>query len=759
MRYISSLRVCLILFSIMALIAHFAVIIGASYPNLSISKPTILEDNCSSLRGNVQCVKSMEIYDRKLNLTASNETKRKILINIISNYLNNGCYVEAIKSCDRALNMTKSDQTITEIKILLKIAYNKCEDCENAIYCYNCALNITKLDNKTKADIFYKKAYKLHELKRYDEAIWCYDNSLILYDEDKNETGEILSNKGKALMDIGKYREAITCFNESLNLTKWNDAKAEIWKDKGFAHYKLREYDEAIYSYNKSIEFNLSDNKTKIASLNNRGLAMDYSGRYDEAIRSYDEALNLVDPTRSYNFKNNTIIILNNKGNALKQLNRSAEAAMVYAKANELEMGPQIKHGIFIAFLLLYSILASAGYLLYRRRKLQLTAVMLSVNLLGFLAVVWIFSGLFDPALIWQILLGGLMMAVVAGTLWSFLGFPSDPWKTQIILTFRDFERKGALICGMMKATGFVAAIGYLFLASAFYFRFRMDSDKFMAAFLGGTLFVITLTGLFVALPPIMGALLSKNLDRDSRDMLQIILFSYLGIVFFYLLLILWSFDIGGFCLHDMGEVGIPLNISPIFLGTAISLLLFAFVIPYLSGWMRAKRHSETLLEREISWIDRLLNVLEFPTPSLYVSKLEDVLSDIGKDKTVSDPEDDETALTTLRERDLHLVDPRLRYEVFLRDLQDRIVENIRQFDELKEDEEKLMGRARIYAQAYRIRKDEIARSIEKERNIKPKLLIILIFVLAPILTQILSIISEAVTESLSRLLSGGILH
>lgn len=757
------MRVCLILFSIMALIAHYTAAIETSDTNLPILNPMVIGYNTSHLSGNMLSVKPVESYNWELNQTESNEIKARIFINRICYYLESGDYVEAIESCSHALDMTKSDQTKKEIKILLERAYSKCSKYENTIDCYDSVLNITCLDNETKAKDYYKKAYDLHELKQYDEAICYYDKALILYDlemelnRDRDTKVDILNNKGKALMGIGKYSEAIKFFEEALNLTNWDDVRAEIWKDKGFAHYKLREYDEAIYSYNKSIEFNLRDNKTRMASLNNRGLAMNYSGRYDEAIESYDEALIYTDPTES-DYKNNTIKILTNKGAALKQLNRSAEAAMVYAKANELDMGPQKKTGIFIAFLLLYSILASAGYLLYRRCRPPLTAVMLSVNLLGFLAVIWIFSGLFDPALIWQILLGGLMMAIVAGTLWSFLGFPSDPWKTQIILTFRDFERKGASICGMMKATGFVAAIGYLFLASAFYFRFRMDSDKFMAAFLGWTLFVITLTGLFVALPPIMGALLSKNLDRDSRDMLQIILFSYLGIVFFYLLLILWSFDIGGFCLHDMGEVGIPLNISPIFLGTAISLLLFAFVIPYLSGWMRAKRHAEMLLEREISWINRLLNVFEFPTPSLYVSKLEDVLSDISKDKMVSDPEDDETSLTTLRERDLHLVDPRLRYETFLRDLQDRIVENIKQFDELKEDEEKLMGRARIYAQAYRIRKDEIARSIEKERNIKPKLLIILIFVLAPILTQIISKLSEALTESLSMLVSGGIL-
>ena len=621
--------------------------------------------------------------------------------------------------------------------------------------------NIT-LENKSNIRAFFLVMSSYHH-GNFKEAIE-YSNAALNI-EALNESIRVLiwNYKGLSHNGLNQYDEAIQSYDEALNFTAFSDEnkKAEIWRNRGITYYNKVEYDKAIESYNSSLELNITDNITKTSILNNRGLAMNWTGRYDEAIASYDEALNYTDPTK-LSYKNNTIIILKNKGAALKQLNRSAEAAMVYAKANELDMGPQKKTGIFIAFLLLYSILASAGYVLYRRRRPPIAAVMLSVNLLGFLAVIWIFSGLFDPALIWQILLGGLMMAIVAGTLWSFLGFPSDPWKTQIILTFRDFERKGSSICGMMKATGFVAAIGYLFLASAFYFRFRMDSDKFMAAFLGWTLFVITLTGLFVALPPIMGALLSKNLDRDSRDILQIILFSYLGIVFFYLLLILWSFDKGGFGLYSIGDVersgGIPLNISPVFLGTAISLLLFAFVIPYLSGWMRAKRHAETLLEREISWINRLLNVLEFPTPSLYVSKLEDVLSDIGKDKMVSDPEDDETSLTTLRERDLHLVDPRLRYEAFLRDLQDRIVENIKQFEELKEDEEKLMGRARIYAQAYRIRKDEIARSIEKERNIKPKLLIILIFVLAPILTQIISKLSEALTESLSMLVSGGIL-
>lgn len=717
-------RFMLSIIFIFFIIIVYYVIMGESNTCISDLNATIPEDNCGEYE------KSINFYTLQLNETTSYEQQAKILIDMSETHSLYGHFNKAIESLNLASNLTKSDNTMTEIQRLLVNAYyleglfnfSYRNDYEEAIECYNIALNITLLDNSIRSKIIHQKGLDLYELNRYEEALNCYEKALELEQDSSN--------------------------------------RAKILNEKGLAYYELKQYYNATNSYNKSLEFD-ADNKTRMTSLNNRGFSMNWSGRYNEAIESYDKALDLVDQNE-FTSKNNAIIILNNKGNALKQLNRTAEAAMVYSKANELDMGPQKKSGIFIAFLLLYSVLASAGYVLYRRCKPPITAVMLSANLLGFLAVIWIFSSLFDPALIWQLLLVAPVMAIIAGTLWSFLGLPKDPWKTQIILTFRDFERERVFTTGMIKATGLVAAIGYLILASFFYFRINMDSEKFMADFLGFALLVITLTGLFVALPPIVGALLSENLDRDSRDILQIILFSYLGIVFFYLLLILWSFQIGGLCLHNIGDVGtsggISLNISPAFLGTAMSLLLFAFLLPYISGWMRAKRHAEMLLQREISWIDRLLNVLEFPTPSLYVQKLGKVLSDIGEDKTVSDLDDDEISLTTLREHGLHLVDPRLRYEVFLGDLQDRIKENIQQFEELKDDEETLMKRAQIYAEAYRIRKDEIIGSVDKESNIKPKLLIVLIFVLAPILTQILSMLSIKLTESLSKLVSGGIL-
>ncbi len=694
----------------------------------------------------------------KYRRISSPEISISIILILVCSASNGASYEDVSSSNETAFEI---DPSFRE-GLLYRMEGNqhyKYERYEDAINSYGRALNLIKPE-ELRGEILVAMGHSHYELGRYNEAVECYDESLNITDFDDETEYLISTRSGFSCYKLGRYHDALNYYNNSLELNLDDGTKAIIWMNKGLVYHQLERYDDAIYSYNKSIELDLND-ETKTASLNNRGLAMNETGRYDEAIASYDEALKLVDLNKS-DSKNNSIIILNNKGIALKQLGRSAQAAMIRSRANELDMKPEIKFSIFMAFLLIYFTLASGGYLLYRRCKAPNTAVMLSANLLGFLAVIWIFSGLFDPSLLGQLLLVGLMMLLVGGILWSFLGLPSDPWRAQIILTLRDFERKRTSTTKMIKATGLGAAIGYLILASVFYYRINLDSEKAMAEFLGWALLLITLTSLFVALPPIMGVLLSENLDRDSRDMLQIVLFSYLGIIFFYILLILWSFEIGGFCLYNIGDVersgGVSLNISPLFLGAAISLLLFAFLIPYLSGWMRAKRHSEMLLAREISWIDELLNVLEFPTPSLYVQKLEKVLSDIGEEKTAPCPDENKNGLRPPGEQNLLLIDPRLRYEGFLADLQDRIRENIEQFEELKRDEEKLMERAQIYAEAYRVRKDEIARSIDKERDIRPKLLIILIFILAPIMTQILSKLSIAITESLSRLVSGGVL-
>ena len=74
-------------------------------------------------------------------------------------------------------------------------------------------------------------------------------------------------------------------------------------------------YDEAIKIYSS---FNAWYNK---------GLALNKLGRYDEAIKAYDEAIRL-DPNYAYPWYN--------RGRTLKLLGRTTEADAAFAKTREL---------------------------------------------------------------------------------------------------------------------------------------------------------------------------------------------------------------------------------------------------------------------------------------------------------------------------------------------------------------------------------------------------------------------------------------
>lgn len=59
----------------------------------------------------------------------------------------------------------------------------------------------------------------------------------------------------------------------------------------------------------------------------NKGNALKNLGKYDEAVKAYDEAIKL-DPKFAWPW--------NNKGNALRMLHRNSDAEAAYAKAREL---------------------------------------------------------------------------------------------------------------------------------------------------------------------------------------------------------------------------------------------------------------------------------------------------------------------------------------------------------------------------------------------------------------------------------------
>lgn len=95
------------------------------------------------------------------------------------------------------------------------------------------------------------------------------------------------------------------------------------WNKRGDALSDLGRYEEAIASYDKALEINSHDDKV----WNNRGVALDELGRYEEAIASYDKALEI---------RLNDDKAWNNRGITLSNLGRFEEAIASYDKALEI---------------------------------------------------------------------------------------------------------------------------------------------------------------------------------------------------------------------------------------------------------------------------------------------------------------------------------------------------------------------------------------------------------------------------------------
>ncbi len=72
-----------------------------------------------------------------------------------------------------------------------------------------------------------------------------------------------------------------------------------------------------------------------------------------------------------------------------------------------------------------------------------------------------------------------------------------------------------------------------------------------------------------------------------------------------------------------------------------MTIMIFLFgglLFPYVIGWQQRKKLRELILKKQQDIIDELLNILEFPTPSIYVSELQKFYKIIEDDKTYRNP-------------------------------------------------------------------------------------------------------------------------
>jgi tetratricopeptide (TPR) repeat protein len=141
-------------------------------------------------------------------------------------------------------------------------------------------------------------------------------------EKDYREPVHLLYAIGTTYNNKDKNREAKDIFSQILTFIP--DANSpEEWSIRGTIFWYAGKYDEAVKAFDKAIEL---DPKFK-RGFNSKGAALHNQGKHDEAIKAYDEAIRL-DPSYAEAW--------NNKGCILRALDKTSEADAAFAKAKEL---------------------------------------------------------------------------------------------------------------------------------------------------------------------------------------------------------------------------------------------------------------------------------------------------------------------------------------------------------------------------------------------------------------------------------------
>ena len=165
---------------------------------------------------------------------------------------------------------------------------------------------------------YYNKGFVLSKLEKYDEAIEYLDKA-IKVDPD---LAYAWNSKGYALNYLGKYGEALKCFDNAINIFDRNMKNGDdsdysnlayAWNNKGYALNSLQRYKEAIECFDDSLEKYeyIKKHKKRTSreikvdldlayAWNNKGYALNYLGKYGEALKCFDNAVTIYEEIKKH---------------------------------------------------------------------------------------------------------------------------------------------------------------------------------------------------------------------------------------------------------------------------------------------------------------------------------------------------------------------------------------------------------------------------------------------------------------------------
>ena len=250
---------------------------------------------------------------------------------------------DAIKSHDKALELDQKEWILWFNKGV-SLSFSGMN--EEAIECYNKALELNPRDKC----VLINKCITLHKIGRFDEELKCIDKGLEIYPMD----AEFWKFKSRTFYDLSKFDDVLVCINKALEIEpenygflgnkavtlhklgrtddalecidkalKINQKDAGLWYQKGIL---TKDFNEAVKYFDKALKFN----PDLVEALCNKGANLSNIGKYDEAMKIFDEV------EKKCEKYDNCEIISMNKGITLSKIGKSKEAIKYFGKAIEL---------------------------------------------------------------------------------------------------------------------------------------------------------------------------------------------------------------------------------------------------------------------------------------------------------------------------------------------------------------------------------------------------------------------------------------
>jgi tetratricopeptide (TPR) repeat protein/tRNA A-37 threonylcarbamoyl transferase component Bud32 len=236
-------------------------------------------DAKGSILGEMGCVRdAMGCFDRALEVDPAFDWA---WVNKGLLFFDQGRYQDAVRCYDKALEVnTKNDASWNNKgNALSKMGV----DAEEVLYCYVRAIQL----NPANAMACNNLGVAYLDMQRYADALGYFEQALEL----DAQYHDAWFNKGKALRKLGRSSEALACFDRALRL----DTEAHrVWEAKGSLLGEEGQLAEALACLDRSLALYAHD----YVPWFNKGALLFNAGRHEEALACFDQALALAPDDR-----------------------------------------------------------------------------------------------------------------------------------------------------------------------------------------------------------------------------------------------------------------------------------------------------------------------------------------------------------------------------------------------------------------------------------------------------------------------------